>query len=264
MSPQTLLKKARKLGIGLAVTDHNDIRAALQLAREDIMFIPGIEVNSKTNKDTLLYFYKINDLKEFYEKHIAAYRFSWRRLRVRKTMTEILEDAEKYNCVKSLAHPYGYLTKNIIKTLNKRSEIMRLIDSIEIVNGGNTRRRNTKAISLAQENEKAFTAGTDSHSIGEFGKIVTFSYADGVESFLDNIRQRQNFVMGKESSKLRCTFEEGMRTGMKMGYPLERAGYRTKDAIKHSIERIKPGMGGLKSRLNIRRTRNRLMRRVKL
>lgn len=261
-STRMILKKARKLGIGVAITDHNEIGGAVELAKEDLLVIPGIEVNSNINKDILLYFYGIDELIEFYEKKIVPFKKMWPKYTVSKTVTEILEDAKKYNCIASIPHPYGYLYKNIIKTLGENPRIMQLADAIEVITGSNVRIRNKKAINLAQKHEKAFTAGSDAHSVAEFGNVVTFSHADDVESFLNNIKKKQNFVMGRESNKMRASLQAGINEGRKIKTPFRMVGSRTSESIKNGIVRMKPRMGNIKSR--ILHPRINLRRRVKL
>ena len=46
-SIEAIAQKARELGIGIAVTDHNEIRGAVEIAQyHDILSIPGIEITS--------------------------------------------------------------------------------------------------------------------------------------------------------------------------------------------------------------------------
>ena len=42
-----IAKRAKKLGIGIAITDHNEILGALEMdAHDDVFSIPGIEITS--------------------------------------------------------------------------------------------------------------------------------------------------------------------------------------------------------------------------
>ena len=252
-SPKLLLKKARKLGIGLSITDHNEIGGAVKLAKEGVLLIPGIEVNTHTNKDIILYFYNVGELMEFYEKQILPYKRIWPKYTISKTITEILEKAERYNCLTTVPHPYGYLYKNVIKTIGENPKMMKMVDAIEVLTGGNTRSRNKKAINLAQTYEKAFTGGTDAHGLAEFGRVVTFSYADDVESFLNNIKKKQNFVMGKELNKLRASLQAGLNEGRKMKTPFSIAGHKTKETIANGIRHIRPRIlhPGLRRRVKL-------------
>ncbi|MFH1211244.1 MAG: PHP domain-containing protein, partial [archaeon] len=62
-----VMKKCRKRGFGVAVTDHNDIRGAILASRYNgVMTIPGIELGVREGAHLLLYFYNIKDLEEYY------------------------------------------------------------------------------------------------------------------------------------------------------------------------------------------------------
>ena len=79
-------KKAKKKGIGIAITDHNEIGGAVKLAKEGVLLIPGIEVNTHTNKDIILYFYNVGELMEFYERYISPYKRIWPKYTISKTI----------------------------------------------------------------------------------------------------------------------------------------------------------------------------------
>ena len=52
-----IAERARKLGIGIAITDHNEIRGALEMEQYgDIFSIPGIEITSAEGSHLLVYF----------------------------------------------------------------------------------------------------------------------------------------------------------------------------------------------------------------
>ena len=58
-----------QLGIGIAITDHNAIGGAVELARyHDLLCIPGIEVTSAEGSHVLVYFYAPGDLERFYSQ----------------------------------------------------------------------------------------------------------------------------------------------------------------------------------------------------
>ena len=66
-----IAKRARELGIGIAITDHNEIKGAVELERyADILNIPGIEITSIEGTHLLIYFYEIKSLKRFYKKDL--------------------------------------------------------------------------------------------------------------------------------------------------------------------------------------------------
>lgn len=66
-----VMKKCRKKGVGIAITDHNDIRGSiLASGYNGVMVIPGIEIGVKEGAHLLLYFYTMKDLEEFYLKNV--------------------------------------------------------------------------------------------------------------------------------------------------------------------------------------------------
>jgi predicted metal-dependent phosphoesterase TrpH len=61
-----IAQRAKALGIGVAITDHNAIDGAVELdSYDDVLSIPGIEVTSREGTHVLVYFYRIDDLKAF-------------------------------------------------------------------------------------------------------------------------------------------------------------------------------------------------------
>ncbi len=55
----SLLSRARHLGTGIAVTDHNEIRGVVEASEKarDVLVVPGIELSSREGPHILLYFY---------------------------------------------------------------------------------------------------------------------------------------------------------------------------------------------------------------
>ncbi len=114
---QDVLSHAKSLGIGVAVTDHNDIRGSLlALEQKDLFVIPGIEVTSKNDKDILLYFYSEGDLVNFYQKYVKKNLKYHKRFRFNKTslsIQEIIDAAHDLNAVSSVAHPFTVQPKKV-------------------------------------------------------------------------------------------------------------------------------------------------------
>ena len=73
-TPREVARKLRKLGIGIAVTDHNTIAGALEMARyKDVLSIPGIEITAREGAHILLYFYEAAALQHFYKTEIMPF-----------------------------------------------------------------------------------------------------------------------------------------------------------------------------------------------
>ena len=198
-----ILEKSRKLKIGISITDHNEIKGcvdAFNKKKEMDFIIPGIEVNSKELVDILFYFYNPDDLKQFYTKEILPYR---KKISVISRTTIPLERiyhlSKKYNCITSVAHPYGYSMRSGAKNLFKKHEsILKNFDIIEAINGGNHRTKNEEAVEYIKKHNKGITGGSDGHSIYALGKVITCSKAKTVKQFLDNIKNKKNKVIGIE------------------------------------------------------------------
>jgi hypothetical protein len=200
-----MLKRAKELGIGVAITDHNEIAGSMEAAKyiEGVMIIPGMEVSCIDGPHILLYFYSFREMKEFYEKHIKQYRGKNPFLATSLKTSELMDFTKKYNCIRIAAHPYGYLISNsglskAIKKTHVPEQVMRSIDGLEVICGGINRRLNEKAAEQAAFFSRAITGGTDSHSLFQLGNVLTISRAETKDEFLDNIRRRRNIVMGKE------------------------------------------------------------------
>ena len=61
-------------GLGVAVTDHNEIRGAVELfERERVPVIPAIEVGTEEGIDLLVYFPRGELLEDFYRSAVEPY-----------------------------------------------------------------------------------------------------------------------------------------------------------------------------------------------
>lgn len=198
-----LIRKAAALGIGLSVTDHNEIKGSLEASKnkEGVAIIPGIEVKSCELVDILFYFYDIKTMEVFFQKEILPYRRKFMHAtKTTRKITEILELKNKYDCLVSIPHPYGYSMRTTIKDIFEKYEpVLKKADVFEAINGGNSRKQNLKAVEYIKKNNKASTAGTDGHSVYPIGNILTCSKAKTIAGFLDNIKHKKNFVIGTET-----------------------------------------------------------------
>jgi predicted metal-dependent phosphoesterase TrpH len=207
-----LLKKASELKIGLAITDHSRAEGAIEACKQKkVLIIPGIEVNSRENKEILLYFYSPRDLWDFYSKNIEKEltKLKHHKGSMTKTMAafklglgmdEIVELADEYNCVKSIPHPFTFPRRRSHKFFakHKRRKVLGKIDAIEVLNASMLPRMNKLATNWAVKEDKAYTGGSDAHIIPEVGHALVACKADNAEGFLDYIRKKKNFVIGRE------------------------------------------------------------------
>ncbi len=204
---QTLLKKANKKGFGIAVTDHNSIKGALDAYYAKGSFVvPGIELNTYDGPHVLCYFYNVNELVEFYEKHIEKNKQKNPNGRIKLGMAEISERLRNYNCILSLAHPCGYLWVNVLRAVKKNNgceNAIKSADAVEVICSIQSRKANLNAVELNKTLNKGITAGSDAHSLFDAGSAVTCAAADNVEDFLEAIELKKNFVVGDESRNIK-------------------------------------------------------------
>ena len=112
-----LLQRARRLGIGLAITDHNHIMGSLKAftRQKKVMIIPSIELTSTENIDLIPYFYNMAELVEFYNKYVVKTKtpnrgFDFNKLKW--TTSELIDHLKKYNCLINIPHPFAPYPKN--------------------------------------------------------------------------------------------------------------------------------------------------------
>jgi predicted metal-dependent phosphoesterase TrpH len=199
-----VLNKINKLDIGVAITDHNEIKGsqeAIRKKQEWILIIPGIEVKSIELIDILFYFYDEKEMISFYNKEIQPNKVKY--LHSTKTslpLVELVKLEKKYNCLMSVAHPYGYSVRSRFNDVfEKNASIIEHCKFIEALNGGNDRKHNELAVDYIIKNSKGYTGGSDGHSIFPLGNIITVSKARNLKEFLDNIKSKRNLVIGNEN-----------------------------------------------------------------
>lgn len=118
-SIRQILNWIRHKRCGIAITDHNAIGGVLEVegCRDDLLVIPGIELDCAEGPHILLYFYSYRDLRDFYDRHIRDKRRGAQYMTAYPAAGEILSAAEGYSCLKIAAHPFGYfgLDRGILK-----------------------------------------------------------------------------------------------------------------------------------------------------
>lgn len=218
---ETIVRRARALGIGLAITDHNDIRGALELARyRDVPSIPGIEVTSREGTHVLVYFDAIGDLEMFYNRCIRPALGSNVMSSTGLCVEDILSAADRCYGLTVFPHPCFPAYVGICNLSFEASRLVRLlaaVDGVEAINAENLRRWNLKAVKLAQDLLKPVTGGSDGHFLSSLGRVLTIAPCEPTaKAMLDAIRRRQTRVIGKETSFFRKVAAGGakMRSGM--------------------------------------------------
>jgi predicted metal-dependent phosphoesterase TrpH len=206
------LRRARKLGIGLAITDHNTISGSEEAlaAKSGVLVVPGIEVSAADGPHILLYFYDPGSMREYYERHIAPFKGKSPYLAIGLDSWDIVRRSAGYNCIRVAAHPYGYLmfNKGLQKCIDARyleQEILERFDGVEVLCGGMTHKLNEKAAVLAERYLKGRTGGTDGHILNDLGNVVTVGPSSDLEGFLEDIVERRTKVVGMEKTPVQKT-----------------------------------------------------------
>ena len=197
-----VLKQCKKKGMGIGLTDHNEIAGAVEAARQkEVPVIPGIEINTSDGPHFLAYFYNVPELEDFYERFIKPKKYFNIRNSVKLSLLEAIEKLGSYNCVTCLPHPYAPLWANINRTLVSNPENRRVIehvDAIEVISGLQIKTANRKAHALQILFDKAPMAGSDAHGISEIGNCITLAKAGNANDFLDEIRKKRTMAIGIE------------------------------------------------------------------
>jgi histidinol phosphatase-like PHP family hydrolase len=224
-SVNAIVERARELNIGIAITDHNDIRGALELDRyKGFVNIPGIEVTSKEGTHILIYFYDIKSLATFYNKDIEPKMGHDIMSSTKLKMEEIIVRARTYETVIIFPHPYSATFTGIHNSYFSEERLARLftmVDGIEVINAENLNKWNLRSALLGFNLAVGITGGSDGHRLAQMGKVVC--YADCKNSrraFLDAIKKNQTMVIGKEIDLIRKVTSNGvkLRTNIK-NYP---------------------------------------------
>ena len=204
---RSALSLARRKGVGIALTDHNTPSGVLEAIRlqPDVLVIPGIEVSVWDGPHILLYFYDVDELVEFYHQEIEKRKGRSPYMAISLSTTELLDRTSGYNCVRAAAHPYGYLifNKGVGKSVEEGSlerDTLSRFEAIEVINGGMTRRVNQRASELALQEGLGRVGGTDGHTLGDLGHVVTCTESSTPADFLDEIVHGRGLVVGREKN----------------------------------------------------------------
>jgi len=222
---EVIARKAHDLGIGIAITDHNEIRGAVEIdGYSDVFSIPGIEMTSKEGTHILIYFYHIEHLEVFYKDHVIPYMGNDIMSSTTLEMEEIIKRARKFKTVIIFPHPFcGIYTgiQNSYFSEDRRERIFPMVDGVEVINSENMNKSNLRSALLGFNLGKGITGGSDGHRIPQMGKVVTYATCKrSRKAFLDAIKKKKTKVIGKEIDLIRKVTSNGvkLRTNIK-NYP---------------------------------------------
>lgn len=202
-----IARQAQKLGIGIAITDHNSIDGAVELDRyTDVFSIPGIEITSLEGSHVLAYFHRVEDLKSFYEIHIKPNLGPTVMSSVNLDVASIIIAAKQHGGLVIFAHPYSAAFTGICNhsfTDAQLDRLLRMADGVEVINSENLKRWNLKCALLGFNLNRAVTGGSDGHSVQQMGATVVYAACPkNRKAFLDAIKYKQVKVVGTESRLL--------------------------------------------------------------
>ena len=222
---KVIVNKAKKLGIGVAITDHNTIKGAIEIdGYKSILSIPGIEVSSKEGAHLLIYFYDIESLKKFYKDNVKPFIGNDIMSQISLKMEEIIKRARRFKSVIILPHPYcgGYAgICNYSFSNEKLKKIFKKVDGVEVINSENIHKWNLKSAVLGFNLNKSISGGSDGHTLFHMGRVVTYAECKkDRKAFLDAIKKGKGKVIGKEIDILRKVTSNSfkLRTNLK-NYP---------------------------------------------
>ncbi|MCK5107318.1 MAG: PHP domain-containing protein [Nanoarchaeota archaeon] len=243
-----ILRKAKKLGIGVAITDHNTIKGSLKAFNNkyNVPVIPGVEVTTKEGIHILLYFYNIEDLEDFYIHHLKSGLARHPYMTTNIEVKDLFDISDKYQCIVTAAHPESP-TRMGLKTAIKRGYVSKSatndIAAVEAICGSHPRFMNKKSTNWAWELDKPVTGGSDAHTLLEVGRIVSYAKAENYRDFLAQTMARKNFVVGKEPPAPDHLIQYLFKLYKYMYYPrsaiISKYGSVVENTITHHIPRIK-------------------------
>ncbi len=206
---KSIVARAKKLGIGLAITDHNDIRGAIRLDhyKNEMLTIPGIEVTSREGSHVLIYFYDIETLKDFYETELKVHLGKNVMASSALSMETIIEKAREVDSLVIFPHPHCAVYTGICNPIfskDRLAALLEMADGVEVINAGNLKKWNLQCAVLGFNLGKSMIAGSDGHHLNHMGKAVTFTRRVNTrKAFLDAVKDNRNWVVGKEIDLLR-------------------------------------------------------------
>ena len=207
-SAHAIAKKAAMLGIGIAVTDHNEIRGAIEIDKDSsVLSIPGIELTSREGSHLLVYFYETESLARFYRLDVAPYMGVGVMSSLSLYMEDIIERSRGYRSLVVFPHPYcaAYTgVCNLQFSRERLNSLMASVDGVEVINAGNLNKWNLQCAVLGFNLNKAVTGGSDAHALNHLGRAVTYLPGDvDRETFLNAVKESRVKVIGKEMSFFR-------------------------------------------------------------
>lgn len=178
VSPQDIVKTAFKAGLtGIAVTDHNTIKGALEAKKyvgKEVEVIVGSEI--LTDKGEVIGLFLTEDINSF-------------------NFFDVVKDIKSQNGAVILPHPFDNVRKT---SIHPDSELSKFVDCVEVFNSRCVRSSfNYMARDYAQKNHLNIIAGSDAHFKNEIGNAGVETESDDIE---DAVFKGDFSVFGQRSN----------------------------------------------------------------
>jgi predicted metal-dependent phosphoesterase TrpH len=240
-----IAKRVLELGIGIAITDHNEIRGAVEIDRyRGILNIPGIEITSREGTHLLIYFYDVKSLKKFYKKDVKPHMGHDIMSSTSLEMEKIIKRARAFETIVVFPHPYSATFTGIQNTYFSEDRLERLfemVDGIEVINAENLNKWNLRSALLGFNLDMGITGGSDGHHLPQMGRAVSYAPCKkNRRDFLDAIKARQTRVIGKEIDIIRKVRSNGvkLRTNIRNYPDLVEKNFRYSCSVINSKSKI--------------------------
>ena len=178
VSPQDIVKTALKAGLtGIAVTDHNTIKGALEAkkyAGKELEGIVGSEI--LTDKGEVIGLFLTEDINSF-------------------NILDVLNDIKSQNGAVILPHPFDSVRNT---SVHPDAELSKFLDSVEVFNSRCVRMSfNDRARDYAEKNHLHMIAGSDAHFRNEIGNAGVETESEDIE---DAVFRGDFSVFGQRSN----------------------------------------------------------------
>ena len=230
-----IVKKAKKLGIAIAITDHNAASQSIAASKNKIgvTAIPGIEVTCKEGPHILFYFYSSRDLNCFFKKYVQPNYKEVFTSNLNIGVLDLMRASNKLNGLAIAAHPFSPGLCGSYVTFGKNDEFIKNISGVEGINSSVTNYINERAVYWAKKINKPSIAGSDAHNIWYMGMAYTnIDSNENTGHILDSIKKGNCTIGGR----VMLPYEKLLDSGNKMKNWVSHPTYFLSKGIRDTIK----------------------------
>lgn len=185
--PETLIRRAKAQGIGIAITDHNTISA-----------YPKLKKLGKKNRVEIICGEEIKVYEEGKFLGELSALFLQDKIRTNE-FPEIIDEIKEQDALLIAPHPFDIFRKRF----RKLDEIAKKIDALEAFNSRcYLSGFNRKAEAYADAHKICKIAGSDAHFPQEIGKAITEFKCDSTEGVRREIKKHNTRIYGEKSNPI--------------------------------------------------------------